>query len=87
MRLTRLTGHSLNYCIQIMSTGRGGAGNIISRSKDRSTSRGETESVLDTIVSTGEAEYEKHLIREHAAARAAGKVSCLTVYAAHPAVG
>ncbi|KZV69991.1 hypothetical protein PENSPDRAFT_460417 [Peniophora sp. CONT] len=57
----------------IMSTGRGGAGNIISRSKDRSVSRDESESVVDTIVSTGEAEYERHLIREHAAARAAGK--------------
>ncbi|VDC02699.1 unnamed protein product [Peniophora sp. CBMAI 1063] len=59
----------------LKSTGRGGVGNIISRSKDRSVSREdiETESVVDTIVSTGEAEYERHLIREHAAARAAGK--------------
>ena len=68
---------------QLKSTGRGGVGNIISRSKDRSTSRDdEAESVVDTIVSTGEAEYERHLIREHAVARAAGKVCHLVLTSA-----
>ena len=38
--------------------------------------------MVDTIVSTGEAEYERHLIREHAVARAAGKVCHLVLTSA-----